>query len=865
MATLIIFIHGVGSEQKTWDNFINVLKNDEKTKNVKEYKIGISNDFSSNEIYYYLYNYESSLINIPIIGKLINNLSESISGNKNKGSISINNHMESLKSFIENNKDFNHIHIVSHSLGGIITLKLLVSLIDNKDKLSNKIKKVILYGSPIKGSNEPKKLGMSSTSILKELLPTSITITGLLQSLSIYSEKLKESFKILYIAGDKDSRIIDITENDIKSFSKYNRVQGGHSDIINPKNISSQSFQIFKTHIFEDSLTYKKDLFYNYREILKKKISEVNSIVSPERKFCLKELYEPISLKLTSDNSLNYFKNDNNFDKAEFLDNVYIEFGKNYFIIDEAGMGKSTFSKSLILRILENSNRIPILLELFEYDKSIPLYENLLSKLDEIDNKFNKDLFNKLIKEGEFIFILDGFDELTLDLQNQLKNEIKRLDEKKVKSSMLITSRPQEIFPELIKSETYKLIKLSKEQASNILLKYDNILSLNVGYKLINELDKVPKRFFETPLLVGLLYRTYGFNHSIAEKISVFYAEIYDALFKGHDLTKSGFRREKRSNLDIDSFKRLLRSLSFLYILHDSNKITSEESFLNLIDEAQKLQSSEKINSRNFLEDLLCAVPLLVKDGKTIKFIHRTIAEYFAAEYIVQSNFSTKLIEGFIQNNNISKFSKVLEFIYEIAPNLYKEIITLPIAKNFIDNYNENYSDIYLTSIFLVNNDISIWKKDEIMINGKIRGHRINKSRVMNRNRASYQYGKYQNIDYVIVITTYEEKIIPKNVLSDIGKSTEYSRGRYSKISDDSIKFLLENLKLNTFYDVNSEEIRKISSSPVIQEALSRALIMAIYQQNDSLYILNKTSCVEFIKKIETTIEADKKLFSLIL
>lgn len=35
-----------------------------------------------------------------------------------------------------------------------------------------------------------------------------------------------------------------------------------------------------------------------------------------------------------------------------------------------------------------------------------------------------------------------------------------------------------------------------------------------------------------------------------------------------------------------------------------------------------------------FLSDLLYSVPFIIKDGKEFKFVHKTIPEYFATEYL---------------------------------------------------------------------------------------------------------------------------------------------------------------------------------------------------------------------------------------
>lgn len=223
-----------------------------------------STKLSNDTMYYYLYDYKTEILGK---GKLINKIKESISGAKVSGSIAIDKHVKTLKSFIKSNiKTFNTINIVAHSLGGIVTMKLLIELKKDID-IENKLETILLYGVPLKGSNEPqelkKYLGNSiPAEVLKELTPDSSTITSLNQKIERESKYLKHNFRILYIKGNSDSRIIEVNDAYIEHFGSIENVQGGHSEIIAPKNINEQSFIYFKTFLYEhlkEKLTKEKE------------------------------------------------------------------------------------------------------------------------------------------------------------------------------------------------------------------------------------------------------------------------------------------------------------------------------------------------------------------------------------------------------------------------------------------------------------------------------------------------------------------------------------------------------------------------------------------------------------------------------
>ena len=83
MSNLIIFIHGIGSNNSTWEKFIETLKADNSTKQCEQYVLNTT-EIKPNKTYYHLYEYESKVTNQP---KVIKFFTEKIAGNK-KGTTS---------------------------------------------------------------------------------------------------------------------------------------------------------------------------------------------------------------------------------------------------------------------------------------------------------------------------------------------------------------------------------------------------------------------------------------------------------------------------------------------------------------------------------------------------------------------------------------------------------------------------------------------------------------------------------------------------------------------------------------------------------------------------------------------------------
>jgi hypothetical protein len=209
--------------------------------------------------------------------------------------------------------------------------------------------------------------------------------------------------------------------------------------------------------------------------------------------------------------------------------------------------------------------------------------------------------------------------------------------------------------------------------------RYDKFAEIDVGERLIQQLKLVPEALLQSPLLVALLYRTFGVNNAISDRVTAFYGDTYEALYKGHDLTKTGFSRPKRSRLDVDAFRRVLRAVAFYTIASGELGWPTENALIQTIENAMKFSASSA-SARSFAEDLLTAVPLLVRDGGEIRFVHKTFAEYFAAEFIAHSPDAEKLLRQ-VRNGPVWRsFTVTFDHIGEMAPALARRVFHVPVA-----------------------------------------------------------------------------------------------------------------------------------------------------------------------------------------
>jgi NACHT domain len=399
--------------------------------------------------------------------------------------------------------------------------------------------------------------------------------------------------------------------------------------------------------------------------------ASIQSVVFPQHELPLLQSYEPLLLQPVAPR-----KGDRRFLlAADLLANL-----GHVTIIDQAGMGKTTYSKYLLTRVCERTDKIPILFNLRNYEAGEPLVKALLRELHELDKEFGQKLFERLLIAGKFFIILDGFDEVGSNWQSDVRLAIETFAVKCGGSRIVLTTRPQANVPILAGGFQYQFVKLNTQQAHSLIRRYDKFAGIEVGERLIAQLDLVPDELLQTPLLVALLYRTFGANNTVASKITAFYSDTFEALFRGHDLTKAGFHRRKECGLDFDTFRRALQLLAFHAVVKRKISWRSEEDLVEFMETVLQGQPRERTLARKIANDLLMAVPFLVRDGAEFRFIHRTFAEYFAAEFIARHPDSTPLLKKLRERDDWYRNEVVFNHINELSPALTRRVFTLPAA-----------------------------------------------------------------------------------------------------------------------------------------------------------------------------------------
>ena len=465
------------------------------------------------------------------------------------------------------------------------------------------------------------------------------------------------------------------------------------------KNVITPQIQKFaeKVHIaYNELLIPRGEHFEEYLFRAYKKYSIINTLVFKNEQRLLKDLYIPLSI-IRDD----YLRRK---DKEQVkIDKYPVELVRNYnkiLITDTAGMGKSTLTKRLFLDVIENGHGIPIYIEMRRLKEGRPILLEIQEQINSLSKEFDSKLLLEFIQTGGFIFFLDGYDEISLEDRISVTTNVQDFISKAGNNVFILTSRPEQALSSFGDFQTFSISPLTKKEAYELLRKYDNqgptskqlIDELKSGqYEMINE-------FLKNPLLVSLLFASFDYKQTIPLKKHIFYRQVYDAYFDSHDLSKGdSYIHDKCSKLDIDDFERVLRYVGYRCLRYQKIEF-EKDALLQIINEAKDFCPDLDFNSSDFFTDVLTAVPLFCKDGQYYRWVHKSLQEYFAAQFIykdAKGNQDT-ILTALYNSENLDKYINLLDIYFDIDNWGFKKNILLPLCESYIGFYNSN---VYSSSI----------------------------------------------------------------------------------------------------------------------------------------------------------------------
>lgn len=371
---------------------------------------------------------------------------------------------------------------------------------------------------------------------------------------------------------------------------------------------------------------------------------------------------------------------------------------KRLIITGNGGSGKSILMRHLLLDALSKASKFPVLIELRNLnDEDSSLEDEIVNNLASNGFDLDKKYIEKSLKEGIFVLLLDGFDEVIKSKRLRLEREVRNLVNA-TDCQIVITSRHDASLQSWSQFTNVRISNLTLDEACDLVgrINFDVDTKANFLTSLRSGLFESHRFFLSNPLLLSIMLLTYGESANIPKRISSFYLQAYEALFHGHDALKSSFKRERATELDIYEFARLFSAFSIL-TFEDRAFRFSKTIAVKYIRKSIEITGVNKIAPEDFLNDARQAVCLLVEDGLELAFIHRSFQEYFAARFIVEADeqLQKKLIQRLTQSgrNVFFEVDKVVSLVHEMSPIPIERYFLIPGLSSFFLGHDKRRVD----------------------------------------------------------------------------------------------------------------------------------------------------------------------------
>lgn len=355
------------------------------------------------------------------------------------------------------------------------------------------------------------------------------------------------------------------------------------------------------------------------------------------------------------------------------------DFGHSgHFVIQgTAGQGKSIFLRYLCgqeLNPTHTSGRVPIFIELRRITKEQDLKSLIQSSLEKYKLPHTPEAWKALAESGKFILLLDAFDEIDPLLVTKTIGDLEALVELHHESlQIIITSRPDS---DIQKSNFFRVFRLSQLSATDHAPFLKKICSdkeqAESLLKVLKDSTSDVSSLLTTPLMMTLLVILYKSLQTIPDTVPKFYEELFDVLFYRHDHSKPGFRRKRYTQLDDGIVKRLFSAFCFYSRLKGYGVLTNQQ--LHECCAQAAVACNQAFDAEKFKSELVKTICLMQEEGFEVSFIHRSVAQYYAASFVRNSG------EEFAQRfYNLAKENRG----WELEIKFLSQIDTYRFAKYF--------------------------------------------------------------------------------------------------------------------------------------------------------------------------------------
>lgn len=172
--------------------------------------------------------------------------------------------------------------------------------------------------------------------------------------------------------------------------------------------------------------------------------------------------------------------------------------------------------------------------------------EAILRVLISNKKELSPEVFSHFCENGDFCFILDGFDEINTEIRENLQKQIIEFSNKFPKCRFIVSSRHEGRFAGWQSFQVFNSEPFTYQQVKNLVEKipFENS-SKKAFTKIVDEkFYNENKTFLSNPLLCVMMLMTFKENMNIPKRMNIFYEHAFNTLYQWHDATKTYTRKK---------------------------------------------------------------------------------------------------------------------------------------------------------------------------------------------------------------------------------------------------------------------------------------------------------------------------------
>ncbi len=425
-------------------------------------------------------------------------------------------------------------------------------------------------------------------------------------------------------------------------------------------------------------------VYQEYLQFTYEKYSTIKTLLYKNEGKFLYDFYEHVYL------------DDNNSDLIETTNTELIfEKTSNVILTGTGGIGKSMLVKHVFVNQIQQATSIPIFIELkslndFEFSEN-ELVDFIYQEVRNHHLNLVKEYFTGTLDAGRYTIIFDGLDEVNPTKRSWLDEEIKKFVTLYNKNRYILSSRPSEEFIGWNQFSEYEIKKLNKNQALALInkLNYDDRVKRRFYRELKSYLYDTHKSFASIPLLLTIMLMTYEAGASIPNNLTDFYNQAFYTLYQRHDASKSGYKRELKAKLTPEEFRNILAYIGLKTFFE--GKVDFDRTTLDDIITKYCLKNNLELKTNDIVYDATHSACMMLQEGVSLKFSHRSFQEYFAAVGVnqlddkLQKQILIKWSEA--DRNNITAHRTFMNALFTIQKERTFKNLCIPIIESMDEKY----------------------------------------------------------------------------------------------------------------------------------------------------------------------------------